>query len=299
MLWGLPTNRAVDAVRRELARRDVPHLLLDQQDAYRVNIDLDTTHGVSGQLQLGTQQIDLNEIAAIFVRPSDMRGTQWHAQAIELQRRLFVWCEIANALVVNRPSAMMSNASKPCQAQTIREQGFDIPPTLVTTTPDEVREFIASHGQVIYKSVSGERSIVSRVDAVELDHIDDIANCPTQFQAHIPGVDWRVHVVGDVVHACEIRCSADDYRIAPEQGEAIELRAAALPPAIAMRCHALARHLNLPLAGIDLRRTDDDAWYCFEVNTAPAFTYYERATGQPLTSAVAQLLIDACRSEPS
>jgi glutathione synthase/RimK-type ligase-like ATP-grasp enzyme len=307
VLWGLSQDEALDAVRGELNRRDVPYVLLDQREAHRMHIDLDTTRDVSGRLRVGAQRVDLDDIGAIFVRPRDIRevlrqrgdlpGTQSHAQAMALERQLFVWTEIASALVVNRPSALAANGSKPYQAEMIREHGFEIPPTLATTTPEDAREFIATHGQVIYKSVSGQRSIVSRVDAVQLEQIDDVANCPTQFQAHIPGVDFRVHVIGDALHACEIRCCADDYRIAHEQGEAIEFRAAVLPPAVAMRCHALARRLNLPLAGIDLRRTEDDAWYCFEVNTAPAFTYYERATGQPLTAAVALLLIDACRSE--
>lgn len=309
VLWGLPQDAVLNALRAELSRRDMPPLLLDQREAHRMSLDLATSPDVSGRLRVGANEVDLDDVGAIFVRPRDIRevlrdhgdlpGTQSYAQAMAVERGLFVWTEITNAFVINRPSAMASNGSKPCQAETIREHGFKIPPTLATTTPDDARQFIAAHGQVIYKSVSGQSSIVTCMDAMELEQIGDVANCPTQFQAHIPGTDWRVHVVGDGVHACEIHCSADDYRIAHEQGEPIELSAAELPPPIEMRCRSLARHLNLTLAGIDLRRTDDGAWYCFEVNTAPAFTYYERATGQPLTAAVTQLLIDACRSEPS
>jgi hypothetical protein len=131
---------------------------------------------------------------------------------------------------------------------------------------------------------------------VQLEQTDDVAIHPMQFHAHVPGVDWRVHVVGDAVHACEVRCRSEDYRNAHRHGEAIEVRTAVLPPSVEMRCHAMARHLNLPLAGIDLRRTEDDVWYCFGIDTAPVFTRYERPTGQSLTAAVVQLLIDACRS---
>lgn len=309
VLWGLAQDEVLNAVRVELNRRTMPHLVLDQREAHRMHLDLDVGLDVSGRLRMGANEVGLDDVGAIFVRPRDIRevlrdrgdmpGTQSYAQAMAVERALFIWTEITNAFVINRPSAMASNGSKPCQAETIREHGFEIPPTLATTTPQDAREFIAAHGQVIYKSVSGQCSIVTRMDTLELEQIDRVANCPTQFQAHIPGTDWRVHVIGNAVHACEIRCSSDDYRIAHEQGEPIALSAAVLPASIGMRCHALARRLNLSLAGIDLRRTDDGAWYCFEVNTAPAFTYYERATGQPLTAAVTQLLIDACRSEPS
>jgi hypothetical protein len=306
-LWGLPEDEPLEAVRRELSRRAVPYLMLNQRNAHQLEMDLDTARGVSGGLRLGGQRVELEEVGAIFARPHDIReilssegdapGTQSHRKAIALERKLFVWTEISPVLVVNRPSAVASNGSKPHQAELIRGQGFEIPPTLVTTSPDAVREFIVEHEQVIYKSVSGQRSIVSRVDGRHLEQIDDVANCPTQFQAHIPGIDWRVHIVGDAVYACEIRSQADDYRLAHVQGEAIEFNPASLPPAVAKCCRNLAGQLNLALAGIDLRRTYEDEWYCFEVNTTPAFTYFEQATGQPVTAAVAQLLIDACRGE--
>lgn len=51
--------------------------------------------------------------------------------------------------------------------------------------------------------------------------------------------------------------------------------------------------MNLPLAGIDLRRTPQDEWYCFEVNPSPAFSFYEQITGQPIARAVALLLANA------
>ena len=294
-----------DSVRRELTRRDVPHVVLDQRNVQQVQFDLSTADGMAGRLAVDGHVVELDEIGAIFVRPYDIRevvpgssGTTSDIEALHaavaVEQRLCAWAEIADARVINRPSAMASNWSKPYQAELIRQRGFAIPPTLVTTTPEAARDFIARHEQVIYKSVSGERSIVSRMDADDFDAIDDVATCPTQFQAYIPGTDWRVHVVGEETYACEIHCAADDYRFAELHGIAIDLHSATLPEPIAARCHDLAHSLNLPLAGIDLRRTDDDAWYCFEVNPSPAFTYYERATGQPLSAAVARLLSDAC-----
>ena len=48
--------------------------------------------------------------------------------------------------------------------------------------------------------------------------------------------------------------------------------------------------LGLVLSGIDLRRTPAGDYYCFEVNPSPGFIFYERATGQPISEAVALLL---------
>jgi len=50
------------------------------------------------------------------------------------------------------------------------------------------------------------------------------------------------------------------------------------------------RALSLALAGIDLKRTPDGAWYCFEANPSPAYSYYQEATGQPIADALVRLL---------
>jgi len=95
----------------------------------------------------------------------------------------------------------------------------------------------------------------------------------------------------DAVFASEVLSDADDYRYARQQGGQCELRSTPLPEAIEARAIATARALGLRVAGLDLRRTPDDEWYCFEVNPSPCFTYYEYHTGQPLTAAVASLLM--------
>jgi glutathione synthase/RimK-type ligase-like ATP-grasp enzyme len=95
-------------------------------------------------------------------------------------------------------------------------------------------------------------------------------------------------VVGEEVFACEIICEADDYRYPDEHP--VEVRPCQLPEAVEDRSRRMAAAMNLSLAGIDLRKTPDGEWYCFEVNPSPGFTYYENVTGQPIAQEVARLL---------
>jgi glutathione synthase/RimK-type ligase-like ATP-grasp enzyme len=185
---------------------------------------------------------------------------------------------------------MASNGSKPYQAAVIARHGFAIPETLITTDPAAARAFVQQHEAVIYKSISGVRSIVSRVTADDAARLDDVAWCPTQFQRYIPGRDFRVHIVGDAAFTAEVVSAADDYRYAARQALGTTVRAGQVPAVIRDQCHALAHSLELALAGIDLRLTPEGRWYCFEVNPSPAFTYYAAATGQPIAEAVAALL---------
>src|SRR5207237_382332 len=191
----------------------------------------------------------------------------------------------------NRPSSSASNNSKPYQAKLIEAFGFAVPDSLITTDADAVLAFRSHHRDVIYKSISGVRSIVARFTDGDKSRLADVMWCPTQFQEYVTGTDYRVHVIGDEVFACEVISEADDYRYASHSGMPVEIRRASLDSEVDRQCRMLAAGLGLSIAGIDLRRAPSGCWYCFEVNPSPGFSYYEHATGQPLALSVARLLM--------
>jgi glutathione synthase/RimK-type ligase-like ATP-grasp enzyme len=204
---------------------------------------------------------------------------------------LIRWCEIAPARVVNRVAPMASNFSKPYQAQLIRRYGFLTPETLITNEPELVFDFYQEHRQVIYKSISGVRSIVQQLDESDLPRLPQIRWCPTQFQEKVEGTDVRVHTVGEQLFATAAVTTATDYRYAYRQvGDGADLQPTELPSELTERCIGLAKGLGLAFAGIDLKITPDGQVYCFEVNPSPAFSYYEMNTGQPIAATVARYL---------
>lgn len=301
LLWGIPTDATFAAVLESLRRADMPVVVVDQRHYCSTQIRLEIDgHSVSGTLEVAGEAIPLASITAAFLRPYDFRRftepksvqsrdyVQQHGWAVE--EILRSWTETADALFVNRLSDMSSNNSKPYQAELIRSTGFKVPETLITTDPAAVQEFWRAHKEVIYKSISGVRSIVRRFTQEHQARLADVANCPTQFQERVPGNDYRVHVVGNAVFSCEIVSDADDYRYAHVEKKSVRMTSRNLPEEIAARCLTLAAKCNLALAGIDLRLTPSGEWYCFEVNPSPAFTYYQSATGAPIDEAVAGLL---------
>jgi glutathione synthase/RimK-type ligase-like ATP-grasp enzyme len=191
---------------------------------------------------------------------------------------------------MNRVSAMGSNMSKPYQAQLITRSGFRTPASLITNEPEEIRSFLRTHKRVIYKSVSSVRSIVKELSDVKINELHKVRHLPTQFQAFVPGTNVRVHVAGHHVFATEIQTEAVDYRYAGKEGIDVDMVPVTLPPEIEARCAALAQSLDLPLCGIDLKRTPEDDYYCFEVNPSPGFSYYQESTGQPIAAAIVEYL---------
>jgi len=113
----------------------------------------------------------------------DSTGAEW---ARRLHEQLFEWLEIAPALVVNRPNAMLSNASKPLQIQLIGESGFLVPETLVTSDGEEAHAFWKRHGRVVYKSASGIRSVVRELDEHPAERVGLLKEMPVRFQEFVP-----------------------------------------------------------------------------------------------------------------
>lgn len=297
LLWGLRHEAPMASVLRALTRRGAEVVMIDQRAYPTVTGSVTACQdGASGWISVAGYRRPIKEFSGYFLRPYPVppryqHGLTFH-QVAAIDQMMLSIAEIAPAhiAVVNRPSAMASNDSKPAQLAQLEDLGFLVPDTIVTNDREVAQDFWARHGTVIYKSTSGIRSIANTLTAAHRDRLDQLATCPTQFQEFIPGIDYRVHVVGDEVFATQIVSTATDYRYAATQAAQRTMAAAQLPGHVAGRCHYATRELGLLLAGIDLRRTPDGDWYCFEVNTAPAFSWFQDHTGQPIADAVAALL---------
>lgn len=270
--------------------------VFDQKQDAGAALRWDPAAGAGARLMWDDRELDLGSLSGVYVRLVDAATDPSGQNSPDPGRaafyaHLFSWLNIAPIRIASRPRAMHSNASKTYQARRIRRQGFGIPETIVTNDPSAARDFIAACEQdgdeVIYKSMSGVRSIVQAFGETDRARLHQIRWCPTQFQRRVRGEDIRVHVVGDRTFATRIGSQAVDYRYARRQtGEDAELARADLPGGVAQACVRLAQDLELPFAGIDLRETPDGEIVCFEVNPCPAYSYYEAHTGAPIARAL-------------
>lgn len=242
---------------------------------------------VTCSARVSGEMFALDDVIGVYARPLGIAST---TQSRAFTTAFTEWLDQVDTLVVNRPISMRSNSSKPYQSQLIGQAGFSVPETLVTNDPEAVRAFHRQHGRVIFKSTSGIRSIVRELDDDYLANVGRVRSLPTQFQAFVEGVDVRVHVVGEQVFATEVISTAIDYRYAERDGDEVTHRAVGLDAEMTARCRTLASTLQLPLCGIDLRRTPGGTYVCFEVNPMPAFSYYVSRTGQPIVQALVELL---------
>lgn len=287
-LLGPAGDELIAFVALRLLALEEPFVLIDpgQGAAGQFDIRWDPADSRESVLRHGSRRIAMADIRSMYVREIAGSGAPH-----ELVQALLAVTEHSDVLVLNPSSASATNGSKPFQARRIVEHGFRTPPTLITTDPGAARSFYDEHdGRVIHKSVSHVRSIVVPTAPADLDRLELVRNCPTQFQALVPGTDVRVHVVGERVFATEVETAAIDYRYAAMEGVMRTMRDAELPEDVAERCVSLTRALGMGLSGVDLRRDPDGSWWCFEVNPSPGFTFYQAHTGQPIGHALVDLL---------
>lgn len=318
---GIPSEAPMRLVIEAARRLGIELVILNQRHAAQIEIEYAahaTVNGLrfDGILRLPEGEYPLTAFNGVYLRLMDYQDLPEFALKVDrstvnvqpstfhplnlvtveqnhiyhIHEALINWLEAAPLRVMNRLSAMGSNQSKPYQAQQITRAGFLTPPTLITNDPDEVRQFQRVHKRVIYKSISAVRSVVRELGRSDLGELEKIRYLPTQFQAYIAGEDVRVHVAGSSVFATRIHSQAIDYRYAGQSGVDFGLEELTIEEEIATRCRDLSRELELPLCGIDLKRTQSGEVYCFEANPSPAFSFYQEQTGQDVAAAVVQYL---------
>ncbi len=298
LVCGIRDEAPVTLLIKALQKKGEDFLVIDQEtlvDQIQLRWQI-TDRGIAGNLKVQGKNIDIQEIHSVyhrFMRPEDLlrSGSSWQdvKKSRSILYSLMNLFDILPGRVVNRRRPMMSNNSKPYQALLIQQAGFAMPETLITNDPRSLMDFATSKGPLIYKSMSSIRSIVSRLDQKCATKIESLHYLPTQVQRKIEGFNVRVHVVGRRLFATRVLSSATDYRYASQEGVSSEFRPYELTVELRERCLRLAQLCKLSFAGIDLIINPNKV-FCLEFNPSPGYSYYQDATGQPISDALAEYL---------
>lgn len=189
---------------------------------------------------------------------------------------------------VNHWDAFKLHQTKPVQLAAIANQGIPTPRTIVTNDLDEIRAFVGSGESSIVKPAQGGWH-TRRLGAGILEDPEfhrSLESLPVTVQERIDGTDIRVFVAGEFVAGISILTSADDFR---EDPNAV-YQPLDLPEPIIERSRVIAQTLGLTWTGIDYRLQENGEYIYLEANASPMFVGFERLTGVPLTSVLADLL---------
>jgi hypothetical protein len=188
---------------------------------------------------------------------------------------------------------------KPVQLAAAEEAGLAVPPTLITCVPDDARAFLDELGDrpVIQKPLrptEGSWRPTRMLTPGDRARLDDLRLAPAILQAYVPGTDIRVTCAGDRLIATAIDASRTDspHDFRPAWSQA-RVEPCELPAEVATAIRALMKALGLRYAALDFRRTIDGQHVFLEANPAGQWLFIEDRTGQPITQAVAEALVQA------
>ncbi len=299
LLYGISEDSPISLLRAELDLAKADYRFLNHRDIFRSTIEY--TYSQAGPpgifIHSNNLAIDFSEVTAVYARPYNFmdyperngaaEDDPFVLAAIGFENQFMACIDASDALIVNKSEPSASNNSKPYQLSVIKEAGLKIPFTFITNEPVKANQFIKENVDCIYKSISGIRSIVRQVSHSHLEHLEDVSWCPTLFQKVVPGINYRAHVIGDDVYTVRIDSDSLDYRYGKNT-----MMIDQLPADISQKCVSVTSALGLHFSGIDLMRTSDDEWYCFEVNPSPAYSYFQLHSGLQISKALAKMLIN-------
>jgi len=249
-------------------------------------------HVTEGYLRIKNESYQLSEFCGAFVRfnpeptlPTgfDLPSKETSVFIAERRNALENILNYAPFTVANRPCFCRSNASKPYQMRLLTKAGLDVPRWILTNEEKTTLKFSKEcRDGVVIKSCSGLRSRVSMLDEVVLQRLKEGTSLVI-VQEYIKGKDVRVHVVNQRIFVTEIISDGVDYRF---DNQTINFRPISAPNRIKELCREISNKEGLTIAGIDFRVTENERWYCLEMNPAPTFLPYEIITGQQIGNAL-------------
>lgn len=204
---------------------------------------------------------------------------------------------------VNPLDAAARAASKLLQHAAAAGIGLQLPKTLFSNSPREIRAFLAQPGETVYKPLSPVGWKDDTADflpytalVTEKSLVADpiLRQTPGIYQKLVPkAYEIRATVMGERVFAAKLlsqdtakgkldwRASYDELRFEPIE----------LPPAVMEQCRGLLEELGLVFGCFDFIVTPDGTHVFLEVNEMGQFLFVERYCGLPLLDAFAEFLL--------
>jgi glutathione synthase/RimK-type ligase-like ATP-grasp enzyme len=199
---------------------------------------------------------------------------------------------------VNPPHLDEVAHHKPYQLAVATSVGLTVPRTLNTNDPCRANKLISELGpeRTIYKTFLATEQCWRETRIIrpeELKLLDSLRLAPAIFQEYVPAVaDIRATVVGDHIFAAAISAASGGYHIDYRMDLAgATFRPTELSPETTDALFRLMSRLGLVYGAIDLRRTSEHGDVFLEINPAGEWLFVEERTGQPITQAMADLLV--------
>jgi glutathione synthase/RimK-type ligase-like ATP-grasp enzyme len=290
-------------------------------EVFRLNTE-DVCSSVSTSLQIGSslfkgefrtqsRVLDFSKISSVYYRrplppePECEDPGVKEFMVTETSTYLnWLWHAIDDVYWMSSLKSIRKADSKISQLRIAPLLGFEIPDTIITNNPNDVKTFYQKHsGKIVNKvlakgfvDINGEtRTIYTNLmNSKMLDFLEACRVVPCVFQEYIPKeIEIRVTVVGKQVFAAEIHSQTSQRTKHDWRRYDLENtlhRPHELPEEVQKSCVKITKHYGLEFGAIDLVLTPEGKYIFLEINPNGQWAWIEVLTGLPISDAIAELL---------
>ncbi|MCF2219801.1 MvdD family ATP-grasp ribosomal peptide maturase [Chryseobacterium sp. PS-8] len=258
----------------------------------------------------------LDDISAVWYRRAYNIGSglkeeldsKFYGAAMgEIRTTLFGFLESIDVYALGKPSVYRRVDSKEEQLKIAHKIGLKIPESCLTNNPEEAKQFIVKHKNVVAKMQTGFAIYEDGVESVvftnvvkedKLEELDTLLYCPMQFQKKIEKKkELRITIVGREVYAFEIDSQQSEAAKIDWRKDGVNLIdkwiPAELPTDIEAKLLELLDVYNIDYGAIDMIVSPEDKYYFIEINCAGEFFWLDNLTeGNLISKSIADILCD-------
>lgn len=273
--------------------------LLTSDDA-AIRITLNEYHAV------GETEITFDEIRCIWVRKpyfsspnlssKDRQSLEMtHIDSRALIEGFFFLAQSQEVPVFPDPRNSRVYRNKPYQLVLAQRIGLKVPETLITNDANEARQFLTKSSEPsiakTLDAMSGMTMIKTKlVDGELISNLTKLDNGPVIFQRFIEGEDLRVTVAGQEIYAARIRTKHPEAHVDWRTDRSPIIEECSIDDETCKGIFELMDQIGLNYGAFDFKSTAEGLVF-LEVNPGGQFLFVEVQTGQPISLAVARMLL--------
>lgn len=301
----------------KLQERDIPFVRLNTEDylkKYQITISVEKS-SIKSYIEFENNLIfNTKDFKGIYfhqpVKPNlkneVVKSDLKYAERESLETLRSLWRIIDPELWVNHPKYLWAANNKIEQLKVANILGLDIPPTLVSTIPEQISNFYNDNCEIIGKAVKHgfykykNKVHIANTQKIEKKFIKEIsnyANVPMMFQKLIKKkFDIRVTIInGEIfptqIHSQDHKETITDWRVW-DMIDDLNLKHSIcqLPSSLSKKLTKLTKYFNLKYSAIDLIQTPDDQYYFLELNPNGQWAWIEKMVDYPIRNSLIKCL---------
>jgi glutathione synthase/RimK-type ligase-like ATP-grasp enzyme len=209
--------------------------------------------------------------------------------------------ELVDCKWLSSPNSVYRAENKLHQLRAAAMIGWQIPPTIVTSSINSIKNFYQQHNQdiiikplantIIDQGQTSEFIFTNKVTDQIIQQIEDFDMTPSIFQKNInKQYELRVTVVGNDVFSASVDSQSDETTEQDWRRKKLQFKTAELPTQIQNLCLKLVKNLGLHFGAIDLIRTPEGEYVFLEINPNGQWVWIENQTGLNISDSVIEFL---------